>query len=94
VSVGEPAAEALRPALGNTSPMTSESPILAVAHRLERPTDVPPGWDHNPTSLRRRALLAALAFVGLVVASYLTLFQLGVFATAWIRSATRAPCSS
>jgi hypothetical protein len=36
---------------------------------------VPPGWDENPTSLRRRALLAALAVAGLLVAGYLTLYQ-------------------
>jgi hypothetical protein len=36
---------------------------------------IPPGFDHNPTSYRRRALLAALAFAGLVVALYLTLYQ-------------------
>jgi hypothetical protein len=60
-----------------------ESPILAVAHRLERPTDVPPGWDHNPTSVRRRVLLAALALAGLAVASYLTLFQLDIVGDVW-----------
>lgn len=35
----------------------------------------PPGWDENPTSLRRRGLLAALAFAGLLLAGYLTLYQ-------------------
>jgi hypothetical protein len=63
--------------------MSSESPILAVAHRLERPTAVPPGWDHNPTSFRRRALLAALALAGLAIATYLTLFQLDIIGAAW-----------
>jgi hypothetical protein len=43
---------------------------------------VPPGWDENPTSLRRRGLLAALAFAGLLVAGYLTLYQWGAWA-AW-----------
>jgi hypothetical protein len=60
-----------------------ESPILNVAHRVERPTDVPPGWEHNPTSPRRRVLLAALASVGLAVATYLTLFQIGVIRDVW-----------
>jgi hypothetical protein len=36
---------------------------------------VPRGFDHNPTSYRRRGLLAVLAFAGLVVAMYLTLYQ-------------------
>jgi hypothetical protein len=45
--------------------------------------DVPPGWDENPTSWRRRARLAALAFVGLVIATYLTLYQLHAYDTVW-----------
>jgi hypothetical protein len=36
---------------------------------------IPPGWDENPTSYRRRALLAALALIGLLDALYLTLYQ-------------------
>jgi hypothetical protein len=36
---------------------------------------VPPGWDENPTSFRRRGQLAALALLGLLVAAYLTLYQ-------------------
>ncbi len=36
---------------------------------------VPPGWDENPTSVRRRLLLAGLAGAGLLVALYLTLYQ-------------------
>jgi hypothetical protein len=43
---------------------------------------VPPGWSRNPTSLRRRGLLAALAATGFVVALYLTLYQWGAWA-AW-----------
>jgi hypothetical protein len=63
--------------------MISEPPVLAVAHRLQRPTDVPPGWDHNPTSVRRRVLLAVLAFAGLVIATYLTLYQIDVLDSPW-----------
>jgi hypothetical protein len=58
-------------------------PILSVAHEIQRDTSVPPGWKHNPTSVRRRVLLAALAFTGLVVATYLTLFQIGVLDDVW-----------
>ena len=61
----------------------SEPPMLVEERRLQRPTDVPPGWDHNPTSWRRRALLALLAFAGLAVATYLTLYQIDVIASVW-----------
>ena len=43
----------------------------------------PPGFDENPTAFRRRAALAVLAFAGLLVASYLTLFQLKTFDSVW-----------
>jgi len=46
-------------------------------------SSVPPGWDENPTRYGRRVLLAVLAFGGLLVAGYLSLFQLGVFDSAW-----------
>jgi hypothetical protein len=36
---------------------------------------IPPGFGHNPTTYRRRARLAVLAFAGLLVAGYLTLYQ-------------------
>src|SRR5207253_2047858 len=36
---------------------------------------IPPGFDHNPTTYRRRARLAVLALAGLLVAGYLTLYQ-------------------
>jgi len=45
--------------------------------------DIPPGWHHNPTSPRRRAALAVLASAGLVVATYLTLYQLGLYDDVW-----------
>ena len=44
---------------------------------------VPPGWDENPTAWSKRLSLAARAFVGLCIASYLTLYQLGVFSSIW-----------
>lgn len=44
---------------------------------------VPPGWDQNPTAWPKRIAVAALALVGLLVAAYLTLFQLGVFSSIW-----------
>jgi hypothetical protein len=44
---------------------------------------IPPGWDENPTSYRRRALLGVLALAGLGVAGYLTLFQVHAFDDVW-----------
>ena len=44
---------------------------------------IPPGWDENPTAWSKRLSLAARAFVGLCIASYLTLYQLGVFPNVW-----------
>jgi hypothetical protein len=45
--------------------------------------NVPPGWDENPTSFGRRAVLAALALTGLCVALYLTLYQWELYDTVW-----------
>lgn len=44
---------------------------------------VPPGWDENPTAWPKRIAIAAVALVGLLVAGYLTLFQLSVFSGVW-----------
>jgi hypothetical protein len=44
---------------------------------------IPPGWDQNPTAWPKRLSLAARAFVGFIVAGYLTLYQFGVFPTIW-----------
>ncbi len=45
--------------------------------------DVPPGFDHDPTAWGRRLVLIGLAATGLAVAGYLTLYQLGAFASVW-----------
>jgi hypothetical protein len=44
---------------------------------------VPPGWRENPTSLSKRLRLAVLAFVGLLVALYLTLYQFRLYDSVW-----------
>jgi Vitamin K epoxide reductase family len=44
---------------------------------------IPPGWRENPTSAAKRARLAVLAFLGLLIASYLTLYQLHAYDTVW-----------
>jgi Vitamin K epoxide reductase family len=44
---------------------------------------VSPGWSENPTAWPKRIRLILLAFVGFCIASYLTLYQLGVFTEVW-----------
>ncbi len=44
---------------------------------------IPPGWSYNPSEWSERLPLVALATVGFLIASYLTLFQLGVTAGVW-----------
>jgi Vitamin K epoxide reductase family len=44
---------------------------------------VPPGWEHNPTSPRRRLVLAGLALAGLGVATYLVLYQFRLYDHLW-----------
>lgn len=59
---------------------------MAVAHPAHPPNGdpaVPAGWKHNPTSLRRRALLAVLAATGFAIALYLTLFQFDAWDSVW-----------
>lgn len=43
--------------------------------------DVPPGWDASPSAWPDRRRLVVLAIAGSVVATYLALYQSGVFAT-------------
>jgi uncharacterized membrane protein len=45
--------------------------------------DAPPGWDENPTAWPKRRRIAVLAFAGLCVSTYLTLYQLDVISTVW-----------
>ncbi len=44
---------------------------------------VPPSWDENLTTWLKRIALAKVAFVGLCVATYLTLFQVRVIGSVW-----------
>ena len=50
---------------------------------MTRRGTVPPGWEENPTAWAKRIRLVVLASVGLCVASYLTLYQLGVLTEVW-----------
>jgi uncharacterized membrane protein len=44
---------------------------------------IPPGWDTNPSAWRERLPIVVLGAVGLVIATYLTLYQYDVFDTVW-----------
>ncbi len=46
-------------------------------------TKVPPGFDENPTTWARRVPIIVLAFAGLCVSVYLTLFQINVLGSVW-----------
>jgi uncharacterized membrane protein len=49
-------------------------------------TDVtlsPPGWTYNPSSWRERLWLIGVALFGLVVSTYLALYQWGLFHSVW-----------
>ena len=46
-------------------------------------SDVPPGWDYNPSAWGQRWPIIALALVGFGIACYLSLFQLGFFQKVW-----------
>lgn len=43
----------------------------------------PPGWSYNPSGWSQRAPIIVLALIGVAIATYLALFQLGVVATIW-----------
>jgi uncharacterized membrane protein len=45
--------------------------------------DTPPGWSFNPSEWRRRLPAFVLALIGLSIATYLTLFQVGIFTEVW-----------
>ncbi len=49
----------------------------------DRPENIPPGWAYNPASWSQRLPIVALAFLGFLIAGYLSLYQLDVFATVW-----------
>ncbi|MFN3650484.1 MAG: vitamin K epoxide reductase family protein [Armatimonadota bacterium] len=45
--------------------------------------DAPPGWVYNPSSWAQRVPIVVLAFVGFLVASWLSLFQLELIPSIW-----------
>jgi hypothetical protein len=50
---------------------------------MTRRDTIPSGWEENPSAWAKRIRLVVLASVGLCVASYLTLYQLGVLTEVW-----------
>jgi uncharacterized membrane protein len=69
--------------------MADDPPVQSIGVRLpgERPegTDdgIPPGWDYNPATWSQRLPIVGLAVVGVGIATWLSLFQLGVISTIW-----------
>jgi len=45
--------------------------------------DAPPGWGYNPSAMSQRLPIIVLAIIGFAIATYLTLFQVGVIAGVW-----------
>lgn len=45
--------------------------------------NIPPGWKYNPASWPQRIPIIMLAFAGFVIATYLALYQVGVFPNVW-----------
>ncbi len=46
-------------------------------------SDLPPGWDYNPSAWSQRLPLVALAVVGGAMAVYLALYQFGAIDAVW-----------
>lgn len=46
-------------------------------------SDCPPGWSYNPSTWSQRLPIVGIAVVGMGIATYLGLYQLGVFPTVW-----------
>ena len=45
--------------------------------------DIPPGWKHNPATIRERLPIVLLALGGFAIASYLAAYQLELIDTVW-----------
>jgi uncharacterized membrane protein len=44
---------------------------------------IPPAWDYNPSSWLQRLPLVVIAFIGMLIAIYLGMYQLGFFKDVW-----------
>lgn len=54
-----------------------------MAARVDRQSEIPEGWDYNPSTWSQRLPIIVLALVGTTIAAYLAAFQLGVVSTVW-----------
>lgn len=50
---------------------------------VDKSDRIPPGWNYNPSSWPQRWPLIAIAFIGFVIAMYLGLYQLKIFANVY-----------
>lgn len=50
---------------------------------MSKRRDVPPGWTYNPAAWSQRLPIVGLALVGTAIATYLSLYQLGIVNTVW-----------
>ncbi|MES2918753.1 MAG: vitamin K epoxide reductase family protein [Pseudomonadota bacterium] len=57
-------------------------PGMSMAGMMGGP-DIPPGWSYCPSTYLQRFPIAVLGFIGLLIARYLTAYQLGHLDTAW-----------
>lgn len=46
-------------------------------------SEIPPGWTYNPATWGERIPIIILAAIGVLIATYLSLYQLDVFARVW-----------
>jgi hypothetical protein len=46
-------------------------------------SEIPSGWDYNPSAWRQRYPIIALSLIGVAIAGYLALYQIGVFDSVW-----------
>ena len=51
-------------------------PGMSMAGMMGKP-DIPPGWAYTPASWLQRAPIAVLAFIGFLIARYMTAYQMG-----------------
>ena len=57
-------------------------PGMSMAGMMGKP-DIPPGWAYTPASWVQRAPIGVLAFIGFLIARYMTAYQLGYIDRAW-----------
>ena len=46
-------------------------------------SEIPDGWDYNPSTWRQRIPIVVLALIGFLIAAYLALFQMKIIPDVW-----------